>query len=579
MEPIVLTFAVDLPTGRLGDRFAVLQVRDVDALRHELACKNVAVLVLGSGIEARKLAALLSSLASESTKISASIIVLGVGNQGFLFQDFIDNDQVFYLAHGLLADADLESVIRAAAEHFLNKVKNTGTTLSQNNPVIDRVLAFSGRVSMQVDVAELASLLVEEARHLLRIEHVGCFVYDAQNDALRLAHKLSSPAQDIASPAAGIVGFVARTHERVIADQIARDPRYDPEIDDSGGSPNAHFIAEPILIGRHLLVGVLVASRESESFTFDDVQVFEHLAACAAPMLKALMSRSQAQAVLNRELGPSIPAAGLFRPEAIAYSFQQSEEDGDLLKSTPRWLGIAHWVLIGSVILCLAYLCIARVDENATGTSVIRARNKTAVVSSCGGIVRSVRVSVGDRIHQSDPLIQLSDAAPSGSSICRDYEVRAPFNGVVSTITVRVNQHLSVDEPVATILGEPLEFEVVTFFPGFYRPRLHAGMSIVITLSGYPDSREDLSVDRIAEEILSPSNVHGYTGIDSSEPLTLNRPTVVVWSILNREGFRADGQFYNYYDGLTGDAEVNLRSQPMVLALFPRLKGLLKDLK
>jgi membrane fusion protein (multidrug efflux system) len=101
-------------------------------------------------------------------------------------------------------------------------------------------------------------------------------------------------------------------------------------------------------------------------------------------------------------------------------------------------------------------------------------------------------------------------------------------------------------------------------------------MPIVLKLQGYPDSHEMIPIGRVGTEIVGPHEAARYAGKESTDALTVAGPVVIVRSELQPSRFTAGGHTYNYQDGMTGVAEVSVRSEPMIVSLVPGLKNILK---
>ena len=59
--------------------------------------------------------------------------------------------------------------------------------------------------------------------------------------------------------------------------------------------------------------------------------------------------------------------------------------------------------------------------------------------------------------------------------------------------------------------------------------------------------------------------------------MTISGPVVFVYARLPSETFESGGRTYAYHDGILGTAEVQVRSEPILLTLVPGLKVLWPD--
>ena len=74
--------------------------------------------------------------------------------------------------------------------------------------------------------------------------------------------------------------------------------------------------------------------------------------------------------------------------------------------------------------------------------------------------------------------------------------------------------------------------------------------------------------------MLGPEEARRALGPGLADATPLSGPVVLVEASLPALKFTSDGREYPYYDGLWGQAEVRLRSEPILFALVPSLKAL-----
>jgi membrane fusion protein (multidrug efflux system) len=148
---------------------------------------------------------------------------------------------------------------------------------------------------------------------------------------------------------------------------------------------------------------------------------------------------------------------------------------------------------------------------------------------------------------------------------------------MISDIRVRAGQEVAAGDQVANIVDEDAGYELIALLPGSFAPQLRSGMSVTLKLQGYPDSRETIPVDRVGGEIVGPREAARYLGKESAESLPVSGSIVIVRSTLRHAEFVAGGRALPYHDGMTGEAAVTLRSEPMIVSLIPGLRALLAN--
>ncbi|HEX2164528.1 MAG TPA: hemolysin D, partial [Thermoanaerobaculia bacterium] len=126
------------------------------------------------------------------------------------------------------------------------------------------------------------------------------------------------------------------------------------------------------------------------------------------------------------------------------------------------------------------------------------------------------------------------------------------------------------------LAGEGGELRVVALFPGRYRPELRPGMALRLELDGYRDAVQELTVERVSEEVVGPAEARRVLGSEIGDAVELAAPVVFATARLPADGtFRRGGERYRYHEGLRGTAEVAVRSERALVALVPGLDALL----
>jgi hypothetical protein len=556
--------------------FRLVEVASSEEVLQCFDREEVAVLVLGSRLTSIEAHDMLSRVVAGYPDHPAVNIVLGIGPEPQLFQRFIDEDRVFYLSRGPIPSAQLWSLVIAAVHCFQTNLQGKRATLAESVVSSDRLLDFCTQIASQIDLKEACGLLTQAVQSLINADRTHCLIYDPEKNVLCSMDPQISEKQD-ESAAAGLVGYVARTGETVHLERVGIDPRYDAEADDPGGAQDARFLAVPILGPGAGLLGVATAIRDGQSapFAADDVLRLELLAGCAAPTLGALLFQTRIQAVLLEQARAS-SIADIFRKEALDYHNQNGDEEGVLLFSSPPWLKRTHWIMLVLLGFIVLYTVLGKVNENATGPVVIRARSRIDVTATAGGLVRSLAVSVGDQVRVGDLLIRFGDTLSPNTTLQRLEEpLRAPMGGIISDVRVRSGQLINPGDQVASIINEEAGYELIALLPGSYAPQIRSGMPLVLKMEGYPESHEVLPIGRVGAEILGPRQAARYVGRDSTDELPVAGSVVIVRSLLPSSKFAASERSYSYHEGMRGTAEVSVRSEPIIVNLIPGLKEFL----
>lgn len=303
----------------------------------------------------------------------------------------------------------------------------------------------------------------------------------------------------------------------------------------------------------------------------------------------------------------------IFRPEALEYHRSGGSKRGDVLRLSPHWTGWTYRVVLVFFVASVAFLCVGRMSEYASGPAVVRAKYKTVVTCPVSATVQKVAVAPGERVQAGQLLVQLDDSEEVAnvtrfeqeldaqlSKSLRDpldettrqsaaslrsqlayaqqrlaaRQLTAPSAGIVSDVRIRAGQALVPGQQVATVLGSDSQLSLIIMLPGFFRPQLSTGQAALFEINGYPQSYQRVTIDKIADEVVGPTEVRRYLGEEIADAIPVSGSVVLAESLLGKPIFVADGQEYNYADGLQGTVQVRVRSVPIILNLIPGIRNL-----
>jgi len=302
----------------------------------------------------------------------------------------------------------------------------------------------------------------------------------------------------------------------------------------------------------------------------------------------------------------------LFRDEALEHHAGRGR-GGALLDLTPGWTRWSFWLLLAVVLGTIAWSWFGRIHEYATGPAIVRVDGRSELTAKFAATVAAVLVSPGQHVVAGQPLVRFHDddetaerdrireefdlqllkllrdpqdqAARQALSTLRAQQelatsrleqriVRAPTGGIVSDVRIRSGQHLAVGELLLGVVREDAPLSLVALLPGRFRPMLKRGMPLRFELSGYRYEFHEVRVDSIADEIIGPAEAKRFLGPDVADSVDLREPVVLVRASLPSRHFTSDGDRFDYYDGLHGEAQARVRSQPLLLRVFPALREL-----
>ncbi len=571
IDPLILSVkAAEKLTKITLSGFRMKEANAVDEAAQLLNENEVAVVVFGPSVKPLEIHKFLHSVDWKERKKSAHIVLYDKVPPS-AFQDLVDSDAIFYLARASIIEHELRETILAAARRFSSQEPISapmGLTREETERLTDMCLTLLRKG----DISGFVRAASEELTNILQATQARCLIYDPETDTL-CADRVEEGEEEAISAAAGLVGYVARTGEHVRTQLTVHDPRYDPEADNPGGAIETHFIAQPLSGANGATLGVLTGTRTANLSSFieaDQIRI-EEMARIMAPPLQTMLSNLHAQENGNRiEDGHRY----FFRQEALDYQ-DHTEREGKLLRRIPLWLTWSHLMIVLSLIIGLAYVVFAKVNEITSGPAVIQVTNKINIQSLSGGVVESVFVQPGD-LTTKDELLAKLQGTPGDDLLARiREEVRAPADGTVFGTYIRTGQMVSAGDRVLSLRGEASRNEVVALLPGSYAPQIHAGMPLILKVDGYPQSREELTIENVATDVIGPENADLYVGKEISQTLSLKGPILIVRCALPEvtfDTFESLNEKFRYHDGMVARAEVSVRKESLIIALVPGIK-------
>jgi membrane fusion protein (multidrug efflux system) len=284
-----------------------------------------------------------------------------------------------------------------------------------------------------------------------------------------------------------------------------------------------------------------------------------------------------------------------------------------LLRLGPGWTRWTFWTMVAAVGSALAFAAVAHVDEYASGPAIVRVEGRTELTAPFSATVASVLVQPGERVSADTPLVQFARdderaelgridreldlqmlkllrdptdngarQALSGLYAARDLAesrfaarlLRARAGGIVSDVRVHPGERVNPGDLIASIVEPNATHSLIAVLPGHYRPVLRPGMTLRFELDGFRYAYCDVIIDRVGDDVVGPAESKRYLGADAADTLTADGPLVLVHAHLGVGSFLSEDRRLSYFDGLHGRAEVAVRSEPLLLALMPGLKGL-----
>jgi len=599
----------------LGPDLELLVAESREAALALLGSRSFAVFCLGgrfTGPDALRLVEEGVAKVGEPEGPAPLNIVLSAGPDPTLFQDLIADDRIFYLTQRPPEAGELAALLKNALLLYRSQLERSlGAKSGGSREPLDRLdlVEVLRRLALQPKPLERAEVLAEAAEEALAAERAYCLLYDAADETL-WAKDPTTGSERRESAAVGLTSFVLRSGLPVVLRRAGSDPRYDREADDPLGVGTEHFVAVPVLTegGRPVAVVAAVRGEAAAEFTDDDRQALERLTALAAPYFAPPPAPG----------GPGENLTGLygtlFRREAVD-GYQVADTQQDPLMISPAWTRWSYWILLAALVAGLAYSLIGQVHEYATGLAVVWIGGRNDVTASVAGTVSAVDVVPGQdvkagqvlaRLYESQEAAELAqieqeftlqlinrlrdptDASAEQAllglrtqrelarSRLQERTLRAPADGKVSDVRVRPGQYLTPGQLAVSIGHEEARPTLVVLVPGQYRPSVKPGLPIRLEIAGYKYAYQKLAVESVSDEVIGPTEARRYLGPEIADSVAIEGPVAIVKARLPASEFTADGKTYRYHNGMHGTAEVQVRSERLLLTLVPGLKALFR---
>ncbi|ADO71065.1 efflux RND transporter periplasmic adaptor subunit [Stigmatella aurantiaca] len=303
----------------------------------------------------------------------------------------------------------------------------------------------------------------------------------------------------------------------------------------------------------------------------------------------------------------------IFREEALRHH-EGAQQEGELLRIAPEWTRWTYWVLLALLLSTLAYSALGTLPEYASGPAVVEVEGRSNLSVDTPGLVASVKVKTGQRVEAGQPLVTFLAQGETASldRIQREFELqllrvlreptdesarqtltslraerelaqarqqdrtlRAPHAGVVGSLRVRPGQYISPGASVVTLIGDDVHVTLLALLPGGYRPMLEPGRALRVEFNGFPHEYHEMRIESVGDQIIGPNEARRFLGPDVADALTLSGPLVMVRARIDSPTFLSKRRAFNFFDGMQARADARVRSERILVALVPGLKGAL----
>jgi len=121
-------------------------------------------------------------------------------------------------------------------------------------------------------------------------------------------------------------------------------------------------------------------------------------------------------------------------------------------------------------------------------------------------------------------------------------------------------------------------YTVEALLPASLRGELKTGSPLTIELTGHPGANVEAPIAQLDDRALTPEEGRRLLGPAAAEAvLGLQGPVVVARAVLPGTTFRSEAGEHPYADGMAAAATTQVRSEPLIFALFPGLRAAISN--
>jgi len=149
---------------------------------------------------------------------------------------------------------------------------------------LELLLEVGRLLSSKLELAELLTTVLELASRVVEAETASLLLLDPKTNELYfdVALGLGPEASNVRlKPGQGIAGTVAKTRKAEIINEVRRDPRWSPKMDEQSGFVTRSIMAVPIMLKGRLIGVVEAINKRAGPFDESDLSAFEAFASQA----------------------------------------------------------------------------------------------------------------------------------------------------------------------------------------------------------------------------------------------------------------------------------------------------------
>ncbi len=166
------------------------------------------------------------------------------------------------------------------------RIRRSEQALRRRNQELAALIEINRMVTSSLDLDAVLKATVMGIREILRVEAGSLVLVDEETDRL-VFRTTFSPEQGWVSgrtiqPGAGIVGYVVRSGEPQIVNDVEHDPHFSADVDEEAGITSGTILCVPLVLRDRVIGAIEVTNKLNGEFTEQDLELLQAMAASVA---------------------------------------------------------------------------------------------------------------------------------------------------------------------------------------------------------------------------------------------------------------------------------------------------------
>ena len=166
------------------------------------------------------------------------------------------------------------------------RIRRSEQTLRRRNQELAALVEINRMVASSLDMDEVLETTMQGIREILRVQ-AGSLVLMSEETGNLVFRKTLGPKRDwiagrTLQPGEGIVGYVVRSGEPQLVNNVERDPHFLAEIDEETGFTSRTILCVPLTIHDQVVGAIEVINKLDGVFTERDLKLLQAMAASVA---------------------------------------------------------------------------------------------------------------------------------------------------------------------------------------------------------------------------------------------------------------------------------------------------------